>query len=86
MNPVGLREQSETRYLAHVRRNDDESFVTHHLEAHLRSVAALSSQYASAFGASDWGQLAGLWHDLGKYSSAFQSYIARGSGFDPEVL
>lgn len=72
-------------YLAHVRRNDDGSFVTHHLEDHLRAVGELAGEFASTFGASDWGQLAGLWHDLGKYSAAFQSYIARGSGFDPEA-
>lgn len=65
------------QYLAHVRRNDDGSFVIHDLEEHLRAVADLASEFASDFWASDWGHLAGLWHDLGKYSSAFQSYIAR---------
>lgn len=75
----------EKRYLAHVRRNDDGSFVIHDLEDHLRSVGDLAGEFAAIFGQSDWGRLAGLWHDLGKYSSAFQSYIARGSGFDPEA-
>lgn len=74
-----------TRYLAHVCRNDDGSFAIHDLEAHLRAVGDLAGEYASSFGASEWGRLAGLWHDLGKYSSAFQSYIARESGFDPEA-
>lgn len=72
-------------YLAHVRRSDDGSFEIHELEEHLRAVAGLAGEFASTFGYADWGQLAGLWHDLGKYSSAFQSYIARGSGFDPEA-
>jgi len=72
-------------YLAHVRRNEDGSFEIHHLEDHLRAVADLAGEFASTFGHSDWGQLAGLWHDLGKYSVAFQGYIARGSGFDPEA-
>jgi CRISPR-associated endonuclease/helicase Cas3 len=72
-------------YLAHVRRNEDGSFEIHHLEEHLRAVADLAGEFASTFGHSDWGRLAGIWHDLGKYSSAFQSYIARGSGFDPEA-
>lgn len=55
-------------YLAHVRRNDDGSFGIHGLEEHLRAVGNLSNEFASRFGASDWGHLAGLWHDLGKSS------------------
>ena len=78
-------EASPTNYLAHVRRNGDGSFVIHDLEEHLRAVGNLAGQFASDFGASDWGHLAGLWHDLGKYSLAFQRYIARESGFDPEA-
>lgn len=66
------------QWLAHVRRNDDGSFAIHDLEEHLRTVGDLAGEFASSFGHSDWGRLAGLWHDLGKYSSAFQSYIARG--------
>ena len=73
------------RYLAHVRQDDDGTFVIHDLEDHLRAVADLAGEFASTFGYADWGRLAGIWHDLGKYSSAFQSYIARGSGFDPEA-
>lgn len=73
------------QYLAHVRQDKDGSFVIHNLEEHLRAVADLAGEFALTFGHSDWGQLAGLWHDLGKYSSAFQGYIARGSGFDPEA-
>jgi CRISPR-associated endonuclease/helicase Cas3 len=40
---------------------------------------------ASAFGASDWAALAGLWHDLGKYRPAFQARIRRLSGYDPDA-
>lgn len=73
------------QYLAHVRQNKDGSFVIHNLEEHLREVAVLAGEFASTFGHAEWGQLAGLWHDLGKYSSAFQGYIAHGSGLDPEA-
>lgn len=66
-------------YLAHVRRNEDGSFEIHHFEEHLRALADLAGEFASTFGHSDWGRLAGLWHDLGKYSVAFQCYIARGN-------
>lgn len=72
-------------FLAHVRRNEDGSFEVHDLEAHLRAVGDLAGEFASSFGQADWGRLAGLWHDLGKYSSAFQNYIARGSGYEPEA-
>lgn len=72
-------------YLAHVRRNGDGSFVIHELEEHLRAVGDLAGEFASTFGHAEWGQLAGLWHDLGKYSSAFKKYIACASGFDPEA-
>lgn len=74
-----------TGFLAHVRRNEDGSFAIHELEEHLRAVGDLAGEFASSFGCSDWGRLAGLWHDLGKYSSDFQNYIAQGSGFDPEA-
>ncbi|MCC6141438.1 MAG: CRISPR-associated helicase Cas3' [Nitrospira sp.] len=77
--------QQSKNILAHVRRDDDGSFVIHDLEEHLRAVASLASEFASVFRASGWGHLAGLWHDLGKYSSAFHTDIARESGFAPEA-
>ncbi len=45
------------------------------LDQHLVNVAELARGFASGFGASSWAYLAGLWHDLGKYSPAFQRYI-----------
>ena len=42
------------------------------LEDHLREVSDLAAKFAAAFGASEWGRLAGRWHDLGKYSREFQ--------------
>lgn len=71
--------QSEERYLAHVRQNADGSFVIHDLEEHLRGVARLSEEFASAFGSADWGSLVGLWHDLGKYSLTLRRYSPRPS-------
>lgn len=47
----------------------------HALEEHLRGTAELAGAFASAFGCAEWGRLAGLWHDLGKYSEEFQRYI-----------
>ena len=47
----------------------------HLLEEHLRSVADLAKSFADEFGSGDWAYLAGLWHDLGKYSEDFQKMI-----------
>lgn len=49
----------------------------HKLEDHLRGVAELARRFASDFSAGDWGYLAGLWHDLGKYSKEFQERIRK---------
>jgi CRISPR-associated endonuclease/helicase Cas3 len=42
------------------------------LEDHLAHVAALAASASAWFGSTDWGRLAGLWHDLGKYQEEFQ--------------
>lgn len=72
-------------FLAHVRQNSKGHWVHHHLEEHLRGVAGLAESFAAAFGAGDWGQLAGLWHDLGKYQEAFQRYIRGASGYEAHI-
>lgn len=71
--------------LAHVRQDSRGQWQLHGLEEHLRAVGEIAAGFAEEFGASEWARLAGLWHDLGKYSSAFQGYIRRESGFDPEA-
>jgi CRISPR-associated endonuclease/helicase Cas3 len=53
------------------------------LSEHLRAVSALTSSRAQKFGAGRLGALVGLLHDLGKYSKAFQAYIA-GDGASPD--
>ena len=42
------------------------------LDEHLQNVAKLAAEFAIPFGGQDWARLAGLWHDLGKYSLDFQ--------------
>jgi CRISPR-associated endonuclease/helicase Cas3 len=47
------------------------------LKDHLLETAKLAKEFASAFDAGDWGYIAGLLHDLGKYTRAFQDYLKR---------
>ena len=73
------------RPIAHAAKDDSGQWrPPHDLEDHLAGVAALASGYARAFGADDWADLAGRWHDLGKYRPAFQAYIRNASGFEAE--
>lgn len=58
-------------FFAHSREDAPEA-EWHVLSDHLTSVAALSKGFAAKFGASDYGHLAGLWHDLGKFQPEFQ--------------
>lgn len=62
-----------TSYFAH---SENSSGVKHDLITHLRRVAELAGGFAAKFSASSFGYYAGLWHDLGKFTQAFQDYLA----------
>lgn len=55
-------------YYAHIAQDDRKQTVLEHLVG----TANLCTAFAAAFDAEEQGQLAGLAHDLGKYSAAFQ--------------
>jgi len=56
------------------------------LRDHLQGVAKLSRKNAEKIGCSDYGELLGLLHDLGKYSKSFQDYIRSAIGMlDPDT-
>ena len=80
-----MQVQGKAHILAHVRQDESGTFIEHDLEDHLKGVAELAGKFASTFGNSDWAYLAGLWHDLGKYSKEFQRRIKLLSGYDPEA-
>ena len=61
-------------YLAHIA--DDGRVQT--VSEHLHGTGELAAGFAAPFGASDEARAAGLLHDIGKYSAAFQQRI-RGS-------
>jgi CRISPR-associated endonuclease/helicase Cas3 len=54
-------------------------------EEHSKGVAALASRFAAEFGFGAWGEVLGLLHDKGKEQAAFQRYIQKVSGYNPEI-
>jgi len=76
MHCTGVEEMHRGN-IAHFRQDDQ---TAQSLEAHLFGVAKASFQNANKLGLGLAGELLGLLHDLGKYSSEFQSYIQSGVG------
>ena len=74
----------EREYWAHVQ-NVDGALQHHRLDAHLRKVAALAATSAALFGAATWAELAGRWHDLGKYRAGFQRKLRVAGGIDAHI-
>jgi CRISPR-associated endonuclease/helicase Cas3 len=57
----------------------------HRLDHHLSSTAERAERFAAPF-AREWGRLAGLLHDAGKYQKTFQDYlVATGDHTGPKV-
>ena len=77
--------KQENLMLAHVRQDVGGEWREHLLDEHLRGVAALAADFAADFDSREWASIAGLWHDLGKYSTEFQRYIKTVSGYDAEA-
>lgn len=59
--------------------------LPHDLEDHLLSVARLAAASASHFQSEKWAELAGKWHDLGKYRPGFQRYVRQDRGSDAHI-
>jgi CRISPR-associated endonuclease/helicase Cas3 len=79
-------EQSVPREtIAHARRDESSRWLTHRVDDHLTGTAQKASQFGRVFGAADWAEIAGLWHDLGKYKPEFQDYIRNVTGYDTEA-
>jgi CRISPR-associated endonuclease/helicase Cas3 len=57
----------------------------HLLAEHLRGTAERAEHFAAEFGCAGWGYVAGLWHDLGKYSPDFQRKIRAAAGQDAHL-
>ena len=59
-------------YLGHINAEDNSEQL---LKNHLTEVSRLAEIFAEEFGENDAGKIAGLYHDIGKYSQEFQKYI-----------
>ncbi len=61
-------------FYAHSGHNPDKS-DWQGLEEHLLGVAELAEEFASVFGAGEWGRMAGKNHDIGKGTLPWQAYL-----------
>lgn len=69
-------------HIAHYRASDG-AWQT--LTAHLEGVGTLAERHARKIGMGRFGQLAGLLHDIGKFSDEFQNYLRSAVGqLDPD--
>lgn len=72
--------------IAHVKKNDDESWAAPQpLNEHLSGTAELAEYFAARFWSGQWGRAAGLCHDTGKARLEWQRYIRTSSGYDEEA-
>lgn len=66
------------KYLAHISNDGREQNV----RAHVEETAAMARAFAAPFGGEDEAELAGMAHDIGKYSAAFQRRLHGGPRVD----
>jgi CRISPR-associated endonuclease/helicase Cas3 len=69
-------------YLAHIRLDKDQSRVEQLLHVHCRNCAQIASS-TNVAGLKNAAYLAGLLHDMGKYTIDFQNYLIRSASGEP---
>jgi CRISPR-associated endonuclease/helicase Cas3 len=67
--------QIVNRFFARAADGDVDTRLWQPLEEHLRGVGARAQGFAEMFDSGQWGRIAGLWHDLGKYQQEFQEKL-----------
>ncbi len=70
-----MLQHKQPQYVSHVSANG-KRFEP--VRQHLDEVACTAADFAKAFGGEDWAYRAGLLHDIGKFSNAFQKRILHG--------
>lgn len=80
-----IRLENPCRYIAHVKQQagSEKWDKPHDLVEHLLETSERARVNARYIG-EDWAQLAGIWHDLGKFRQRFQDYIRLRSGYERE--
>jgi CRISPR-associated endonuclease/helicase Cas3 len=71
--------------IARAAQSDDGGWRRQALVEHLNGTAQLAGEFAAVFGNRDWGELLGLWHDLGKFNPKWQRHIRTQTGYDPDA-
>ena len=70
------------RHIAHIRQSDGtEQFASEHCQA----VSALAAEYLASLRLAYTGRLAGLLHDMGKCTEAFDTYIRKSHAGEPVI-
>jgi len=77
MDKTNRKKKSNRYYVAHVRKADQE---VQSLETHLLEASQIAKTLASKINSPEAGELIGLLHDFGKYSTDFQNYIQSATG------
>lgn len=85
MFTVGESTDTNTSCFAHSVEDALDTSNWEPLPDHLMRVGDLAERFAAAFRAAHWGRLAGLLHDLGKYSREFQAYLLTANGFEAHL-
>jgi CRISPR-associated endonuclease/helicase Cas3 len=74
------------KFIAHVKKNDDETWAEPHLlKDHLIGTANLSGKFSHKFNSRSWGEVIGFLHDLGKGRQEWQNYLCSKSGYDEDA-
>ena len=66
---------------ARIKHDCNLNFDIQKLQDHLEGVALIAKEFSAVFNNGEWGYIAGLFHDLGKYNADFQKYLAIKTGY-----
>lgn len=77
-----MNQNLDTAIISHLYKDDNGQWNIQDNEIHSKGVAELAQRFASKFGMSMFGYIAGMLHDLGKERDVFQQYIRAVNGIE----